>query len=245
MLRDNIAVVLVKPRFPENIGMAARACANMGCADLRLVAPERWDPLKAEPLATAQGAPVLKDIRFFDRLAPAIGDCSLALATSARLGSQRGSPLSPEQAAAYADLPGKTALVFGPEDRGLTNEELRLCQRLVHIPVNAQASSLNLAQAVLILLYEFRKAFSSKGKKEPREPKFITTGEWNLLADAFRQALTDLECPSGRNPDYFFRQWAGIFKNGRLTRQEFDTLMGFCRRIGLKTARKREAPSDI
>lgn len=227
----NATVALVRPRFPENIGMIARACANMGCAELRLVNPERWDILKAEPLATSQGMAVLKNMKIFTSLAEAIADCSSAWATSARTGRHRGRPIPPDRAAgAIAALSGKAALVFGPEDRGLSNEELALCQHLIRIPTASAASSLNLAQAVLLTLYECRQAAIGKPAHATAR-KTISQAEWQLLARSLKQILAELDCPAGRNPDYYFRQWAAILRQGELGRQEFDTLMGFCRQI--------------
>lgn len=234
----DLAVVLVGPRFPENIGMAARACANMGCNDLRLVRPERWDFLKAEPLATAQGIAILKNLRIHDLLAAAIADCESAWATSARCGSQRGKPQPPEIAAQeIAACAGKTALVFGPEDRGLTNAELDQCQRLIRIRTAPGASSLNLAQAVLIVLYECAKTAARKQADRATVRKRITVGEWQLLASQFRQILGDLDCMAGRSPERYFQQWAAILKHGELSRQEYDTLMGFCRQVLNKLGR--------
>ena len=238
MAAPDLAVVLVGPRFPENIGMVARACANMGCSDLRLVRPERWDFLKAEPLATAQGIAILKNLRIHDSLAAAIVDCESAWATSARCGSRRGKPRPPDIAAQeIAACAGKTALVFGPEDRGLANDELGQCQRLIRIRTAPGASSLNLAQAVLIVLYECAKAATERPASHATGKKRITVGEWQLLAGQFRQMLGDLDCLAGRSPERYFQQWSAILRHGDLSRQEYDTLMGFCRQVLNKLGR--------
>ncbi|MEF2808254.1 MAG: TrmH family RNA methyltransferase, partial [Desulfovibrio sp.] len=89
MLLHGVRVVLVNTRFPENVGMAVRACANMGCSELTLVTPEMWIPEKAAPLATAKGAPLLSRVKVVSSLAEAIGDCHLILATTARTGGWR------------------------------------------------------------------------------------------------------------------------------------------------------------
>ena len=89
-----VEVVLVRTRFPENIGMAARACANMGCSRLCLVAPERWEIEKARPLATPKGLPVLEATRVVPTLAEAVAGSSLVMGTTARLGGWRQSVLS-------------------------------------------------------------------------------------------------------------------------------------------------------
>ena len=167
MLLTGVEVILVRTRFPENIGMAARACANMGCHRLCLVAPERWDEEKARPLATPKGLPVLESIRVAPSLTDAIAESSLVMGTTARLGGWRKSVLTADQAGALAAAAvrggERVSLVFGSEDRGLSNEEALLCQRLVTIPTAGEASSLNLAQAVLILLYECARALRGEG----------------------------------------------------------------------------------
>lgn len=225
-----LAVILNKTRFPENIGMAARACANMGCERLILSAPERWDYLKAEPLATPKGVPLLKTIAIYDKLEDALAPFNYVIGTTARSGGFRRQPLAPDQAAREAaKVEGEVALLFGPEDRGLTNRELRFCQRLVHIPANPAANSLNLAQAVLIMLYEFRKS----GREMPacQKPRGIGIRERILLEDNFKSALIGLDCLRADNPDYFFQIWQGMLNRIRPTREEFDALMGFCRQL--------------
>ena len=134
MLLDGVQIVLVKTRFPENIGMAARACANMGCPAIRLVDPERWDREKAGPLATPKGQSLLDGVRVSPDLAVAVAESSLVLGTTARTGGWRQALLAPGQAArevaAALARDEKVSLVFGPEDRGLNNEEITHCQRL-------------------------------------------------------------------------------------------------------------------
>ena len=156
-LLRGLDVVLVQTRFPENIGMAARACVNMGCGHISLVEPERWLRDKASPLATPKGQALLDGITVHSGLAEAVADSALVIGTTARRGGWRQSLLSPERCAEeVADClrqGGRVSLVFGPEDRGLDNAAITHCHRLVCIPTDPAASSLNLAQAVLIVLY--------------------------------------------------------------------------------------------
>ena len=128
MSLDLLQVVLGQTRFPENIGMAARACVNMGSHSIRLVAPERWDREKARPLATPKGQGVLDDVQVLPDVSAAVADCSLVIGTTARTGGWRRSLLSPEQAAGEVaqalERGEKIAIVFGPEDRGLDNDAI-------------------------------------------------------------------------------------------------------------------------
>jgi tRNA/rRNA methyltransferase len=95
---DGLAVVLVRPRFPENIGAAARACANFGCSRLVLVAPERWEEDKALPLATPKGADILRRLEIFDDLPAALAGFAYAFGTTARTGGWRRDLVTPAQA---------------------------------------------------------------------------------------------------------------------------------------------------
>ena len=195
MSLDLLQVVLVQTRFPENIGMAARACVNMGSHSIRLVAPERWDREKARPLATPKGQGVLDDVQVLPDVSAAVADCSLVIGTTARTGGWRRSLLSPEQAAGEVaqalERGEKVAIVFGPEDRGLDNDAIQHCQRLVTIPTNPEASSLNLAQSVLLLLYECAKAVRARqheaaGEKAPAEGgsgRVISSADYERLLD--------------------------------------------------------------
>ena len=253
MLLAPVEVVLVRTRFPENIGMAARACANMGCPSLCLVAPERWDVEKARPLATPKGLPVLESLRVAPSLAEAVAASGLVMGTTARLGGWRKSVLTADQAGGVVSGAvrdgARVSLVFGSEDRGLSNEELLLCQRLVTIPTAGDASSLNLAQAVLILLYECARALRGGGAS-PGAPasenagaehggsRSISAAEQERLMAAFKAMLLSLDAVHGDNPDYFLLPWRRLFGRARLRRHEYDALMGLCRQVRNKLGPK-------
>ena len=207
MLLDGVRVVLVNTRFPENVGMAVRACANMGCSELTLVTPEMWIPEKAAPLATAKGAPLLSRVKVVSSLAEAIGDCHLILATTARTGGWRKALQNPGEAACDVarSLSGgeRVAIVFGNESRGLENSQIELCQRIVTIPTSGEASSLNLAQSVLILLYECAGAVRRMqrlhgeiaGHAGGGNGTFLDFGQLKLAAFAAREVPNPPRCP--------------------------------------------------
>ncbi|WP_298034608.1 RNA methyltransferase [uncultured Desulfovibrio sp.] len=241
MLLDGVQVVLVKTRFPENIGMAARACANMGCPGIRLVAPERWDRKKAAPLATPKGQSLLDNVLVSPDLAKAVAASSLVLGTTARTGGWRQALFAPGQAArevAAALARGESvSLVFGPEDRGLNNEEITHCQRLVTIPTDAAASSLNLAQAVLLLLYECANAVRATRLPDAEKNgasgggRAVNAEERERLMAALKEMLLSLDYLHGDNPDYFLMPWRRMFSRAGLRRHEYDALMGLCRQV--------------
>ncbi|UZP66036.1 RNA methyltransferase [Desulfovibrio mangrovi] len=236
---DNLAVVLVKPRFPENIGMAARACVNMGVNELVVVQPERWDMDRIHSLATIKGADLVRSIRVEDDLAKALAGYTQVYGTTARTGGWRSEILSPEKAAPLISGQlaggGKVALLFGPEDKGLTNEETEICNHLLTIPVNPQASSLNLAQAVLIVLYECFKV----GARAPlmsvasdAQSPLCTHAEQEMVIRTLRDTLLRIDFLRKNNPDYFMLPVRRFLQKIALRRHEFSMLMGICNQIG-------------
>lgn len=238
-----LQIVMVKTRFPENIGMAARACANMGCRRLVLVDPERWDKEKARPLATAKGEGLLDSLAVVPTLEEALADSVLTIGTTARTGGWRQEIVMPEAAAQEAAPVlaegGLVSIVFGPEDRGLNNQEIELCQRLVTIPT-ADASSLNVAQSILLLLYECHKtmrARKTQGKAPAAEGARITAAEQERLTATLKETLLGLDFLHGDNPDYFLMPWRRFAGRVGLRRHEYDALMGFCRQVRNKLLR--------
>src|SRR5215510_8827194 len=152
-----ITVILVRPQSPGNIGAAARAMHNMGLHRLALVAPVHFPHAEARMMA-CHAEHLLHQAEVYDSVAAAVATCHWLIGTSARRREYRHAPLTPRELA--HKLPALAAqhlhigILFGPEDTGLTTVELDLCNDLVVIPTVAEATSLNLAQAVLILGYE-------------------------------------------------------------------------------------------
>jgi tRNA/rRNA methyltransferase len=155
-LFDNITLVLHQPRFAENIGASARAAWNMGLSHIILVNPEDTDWERMAKLSTHVARGLLEKMETYSSLAEALAPFHYIVGTTSRLGGQRKEVVTPSQAAEKIQTLGRQnriAILFGPENRGLSNEELRFCHSTVHIPT-ASAGSLNLAQAVVILSYE-------------------------------------------------------------------------------------------
>jgi tRNA/rRNA methyltransferase len=154
-------VVLVEPQLGENIGAAARVMANFGLARLRLVNPrDGWPNIHAH--RSASGADrILDDVALFDTVKAALADCTLVLATTARAHDQAKPVLGPDEAAAFlaprVAAGENVAVLFGRERYGLENDEVALADRIVTFPVNPAFASLNLAQAVALVAYEWFK----------------------------------------------------------------------------------------
>lgn len=158
---DNISIVLINTTHPGNIGSAARAMKTMGLSRLVLVEPLEFPSDKAHALASGADD-LLISARVVGSLKEAVADCHFVVGTSARV---RGVslPLVDPRACANQILEeassGKIALVFGREDRGMTNEELQMCHLQVHVPTHPDFSSLNLGAAVQVMTYELRMAW--------------------------------------------------------------------------------------
>ena len=226
-------VILVEPQLGENVGAAARAMANFGLSQLRLVRPrDSWPNARAK--AAASGADrVLDNAKLFDRLEAAIADCTLVFATTARAHDQAKPVVSAEDAVrqmAPCIAAGETVgVLFGRERWGLENDEVGLADRIITLPVNPAFASLNLAQAVLVVGYEWFKLarggalpFSMSQKSEPAVKE-------QLLAffATVERALEQVE---------FFRppekratmqiNLRNIFNRMQPTRQDIQTLHG-------------------
>jgi tRNA/rRNA methyltransferase len=167
--RPGPAIVLVEPQLGENIGAAARAMANFGLSRLRIVKPRQgWPNDKARIMATG-ATRILDGAALYDTLEAAIADCTFVLATTARAHDQAKLVIGAAEAAAEMAprvAAGETvAILFGRERNGLENDEVALADRIVTLPVNPAFASLNLAQAVVIVAYEWFKLAS--GAKLP------------------------------------------------------------------------------
>lgn len=167
---------------------------------------------------------------------------ALCSAPLARTGGWRREWLKPEPAAgevaaALAEDAG-VALVFGPEDRGLDNADVELCHRLVNIPTVPGVSSLNVAQAMLLVLYECHKAQAERQYPQHAEPlpngRRMNSEERERLTETLKQTLLQLDYLHGDNPDYFMMPFRRFLGRVALRRHEYDTLMGICRQIRYK-----------
>ena len=151
------AIILVRPQMGENIGAAARAMLNFGLSDMRLVAPrDGWPNPRAVAMASGAAGQVLDQARVFSTLAEAMADIDHAYATTAR-GRELTKPVfTPASAMQKArSHAGRSAIIFGPERAGLENDDVARANAIVTVPVNPDFPSLNLAQAVLLMGYDW------------------------------------------------------------------------------------------
>jgi tRNA/rRNA methyltransferase len=151
-------IVLVRPQLGENIGKAARAMLNFGLTELRLVAPrDGWPNPAAFPAASGADR-VLAEARVFETVAEAVADAEQVYATTVRKRGVTKPVMTPEAAArAIHAGPGRTAILFGPERSGLETDDVALARTILTVPINPEFGSLNLAQAVILVAYEWSK----------------------------------------------------------------------------------------
>jgi len=229
----NIKIVLVNTAHPGNIGGAARAMKNMGLAELCLVQPREY-PAPRAVWRAAGARDVLKNATVVNSVDEAIADCSLVIGTSAR---ERRIPwplINPRQCGEriWAEAEShKVALLFGREDRGLTNDELQKCHYHVHIPSNPEYSSLNLATAVQVLAYEIRMA--SLADPQGNLPDL---GEWDqppVTAEDLEnfhshlaETMAELDFYDPENPKQLLTRMRRLFNRLRMDKMEVSILRG-------------------
>jgi len=230
------AIVLVRPQLAVNIGMVARAMANFGLSDLRLVAPREIDgrhSLKKGASQAASGAVyLLEGADFFDTVEAAVADLNFVWATTARERGQDKRVLLPE--AAMGECVGrmgsgeKHGVLFGPERTGLENDEISLADAIITFPVHPAYASLNLAQAVLLTGYEHMRA---SGAALPFDnPKFSPAAPREMVNSFFDFVEGELETrgyyrPLAKAP-VMKRNMRNLFHRMQMTEQDVRTLRG-------------------
>jgi len=230
---DNIAIVLMEPKYPENIGAAARCAMNMGISQLIVVRDETPDQEKMLKMATHKAAHLIENLKLFKTLAEALAPFSHAVGTTARQGRKRRIENSP-RFMLETILPllqnNRVAILFGPEHRGLTNDDLKYCQTTVTIPT-ADFSSLNLAQAVAILCYELYWGVMYSGKTVKSSPKLATTYELEGMYEHVEQLLSRVGFLRTNDASYWIRNIRHFLGRVGLRAKEARIIRGFCRQF--------------
>ena len=243
-------IVLVEPQLGENIGAAARVMANFGLGRLRLVKPrDGWPNIHAR--RSASGADrILDDTTLFDTLAAAISDCTLVLATTARAHDQAKPVIGADAAAAFLAphvAAGETvAVLFGRERHGLENAEVALADRIVTFPVNPAFASLNLAQAVAVIGYEWFKLASGGALPFAMPQKSEPAGKEQVQA-FFAHLERELDLIEYFRPldkrATMLVNLRNIFARMQPTRQDIQTLHGIV--VALTEGRKGPARGGV
>jgi len=246
-LLSRYSVVLVAPQGGLNVGSVARAMANFGFSDLRLVTPE-IDHLGEEARRMAVKASfILESAMIYRDLPAALSDCHLALGTTRRFGKYRDDFLNPDAIPAFTAPylgDGRVALVFGREDSGLLTEELDLCQRFITIPTADLLPSMNLAQAVSLCLYETSKGSFDLACEETNRQ--LATGEMlESMYQHMRKTLLDIDYLHPQNPDHILHSFRRIFGRALLNEREVRIIRGMFRQIDwVESIRRRQTEGD-
>ena len=232
-LLDNIAIVLVEPKYAENIGAAARCAMNMGISRLIVVHAEAPDQEKMLKMATHKAAHLIEDLKRFTTVEEALAPFSHVVGTSARQGRKRRIENSPRYMLDTI-LPllenNQVALLFGPEHRGLTNEDLKYCQTTVTIPT-ADFSSLNLAQAVAIICYELYWGIMYSGKAVQSTPKLASSYELEGMYEHVEKLLNQIGFLRTDDSSYWIRNIRNFLGRVGLRAKEARIIRGFCRQF--------------
>ena len=228
---QNIAIVLTGTRYPENIGAAARAMLNMGIDRLILVDPQNDDRARINKMATHAASVVVEKMEVYNTLQEALDDFHYVVGTTARLGGQRkvvSSPAKLAQKLIPLSEQNRIAILFGPEDRGLSNVDIRVCNFLVNIPT-ADFSSLNLAQAVMVMCYEMFRF--SLDKPAEFAPRLANQHELAAMYDQLKEVLMRISFINPDNPDYFMNNLRHFLGRMQLRAKEVQIIRGICRQV--------------
>jgi tRNA/rRNA methyltransferase len=228
---DNVTIVLKRPKFPGNVGAAARCAKNMGVGKMIVVGNRDLDDEAVRQMATHVAKDIVEGIRHFDTLGEALAEFSWVVGTTARQGSGRGPVIPPRRMAEelVEFLPNnQIALLFGPEDRGLTNEDLGFCHRVVTIPT-VGFKSLNLSHAVMIICYEL--LIARPGDEEKAQPKLASSRELEAMYAKLKEILKAIGFLNPENPDYWMMHIRRLLARTTLQAREVKIIRGICRQI--------------
>ncbi|MBN1276126.1 MAG: RNA methyltransferase, partial [Deltaproteobacteria bacterium] len=238
--KDNIAIILVNPQIPENIGAAARAMNNMGLSRLILVAPKNPDRDRMLLSGTIHTREIIDKIEICNNLEEAVGKFEYIAGTTARLGTMRPAMTSPGSLAERlieVSQNNEIAILFGPEDKGLSNEHLQYCHTITTIPTS-EFSSLNLAQAVLIICYEIFRAGMKETQATP--PRLANSFELEGMYSHLREILLKIGFLNPQNPDLWMLFVRRFFSRLPMRAREVGLIRGICRQIDWYTGKRLE-----
>lgn len=233
-------IVLVRPQLGENIGKAARAMLNFGLTEMRLVSPrDGWPNPSAGP-ASAGADIVLEQAKVFASVAEATADCAHVYATTVRKRGVTKPVITPENAAlAVRRAVGHSAILFGPERSGLESDDVAIARSIITVPINPAFGSLNLAQAVILIAYEWSKGASlpspPKTELDPPAPQHILDGMIAQL-DAMLEEAGHFFPPDRSHIDR--RTIRSLLTKPGWTEQEVRTLRGVLRSLSNPHPRK-------
>ncbi len=242
---ESASIILVEPSLAVNVGAVARAMKNMGFSELRIVYPEGGSEHLCDPARrmSAGSEDILEKAQVFPSLGEALADMQLVAGCTARQGKGRSPLLDPRGLREHAARHGpetRFAVVFGREDRGLTNSELDLCHLVVTVPTSPEHPSLNLAQAVLLICYELRggSAATDSHADTPDDP--ATSEELEELYQHARRVLLEVGFLDRQNPDRILRVLRRLLGRAGPDSREVSILRGILRQMDWYAGKKSD-----
>jgi len=231
---DNIAIVLVKPQFAGNIGSVSRAMKNLGLSRLLLISPAQ-DHLSEEARMMATSArDILEKAEIYSTPEKALRGFRWIAGTSARKGKNRGPFITPREICPEILIHARkipVAILFGREDKGLTNQELAPCHALISLPTHSGLRSLNLAQAVMLVCYELYLASSSRAPGEPLLPQLAEFQKVEGMYTHLEELLLRIGFLDPKNPKRIMHTLRRIFGRASLTDRDVAILRGIFRQL--------------
>jgi len=232
VIRENITIVLHRPKYQGNIGSAARAAMNMGFHNIYVTKREEPDMEEIRRMATHLAGGNVEKIRFFDGLDEALADFQYIVGTTSRIGKARQVQADPRgMACDLIDLSqkNKVAVLFGPEDFGLANDELKLCHALVEIPTAGELKSLNLSHAVMVICYEL---FLARSAASPKfTPKLARQSELEGMYGQLQELFLKIHFIQHQNPEYWMLNVRRFLSRIKLYSREVRLIRGLCRQL--------------
>lgn len=229
---DRVHVVLVEPKGPGNIGSVVRAMKNMGLARLRLVNPVPFRDEAEQRKMGYRSQEIVEASREYPTLSAALQGISRVYLATAKAGKWKRDFLSPEQAAAQvaAAAPGEQiALVFGREDKGVNTDESQLANYFIRIPMAGTYPSLNLSQAVMVVVYELFKAVQAGGRG-PELPRMADKRAFERIIDNIWDLMKGLEVREPEN-GLFHRSLKRAVSRTRWTAADVAVFDRFCKQV--------------
>lgn len=225
---ENIRIVLVRPIYGGNVGSVCRAMMNMGLSQLVLVDPSSTMDMEEAATMACHAGSILARRQVFDTTAEAVADCALVAGTSNRGGLYREHSKPPREWAPHlleAAASAPVAIMFGPEDNGLSLDDIALCTQIIKIPSSPAYTSLNLAMSVMVCSYEL---FVASGQYEP--PVELSPEAPSAMREAmfakWRRALLTIGFMTPETADHMMLGIRRIFSRGPLTEKDVQILLG-------------------
>jgi len=229
---DNVTIILQRPKYAGNIGSVARAMKNTGLSRLIISEAEPFPVEAMKMMSTHFAADIIDNIQYAPCLAEALADFQYIVGTTARLGSIRGPVVSPrEMAGKLVEISqqNRIGLLFGSEDKGLSNDDLHYCHGLITIPVSDHLRSINLSHAVMIVCYEIFTAGTTA--KLSFTPKLASSSEIEGMYVQLKDVLMDVGFLNPQNPEYFMTHIRRLLSRTHLFSRDVKIIRGICRQV--------------